>query len=679
MKQRIKETLTWLLTMGAIGAMGVSLCGTVFTGCVIGDGSGEVVPAPGPNPIPTAHCAELNPAQQKTGDSLVALAQKLQAGDVEMIVSIKDKDWQGVNEVGANQAIALYDQALQAAPGHCAALFGRALARGGLLLQDKAVNEVVAQALPKASAPEKAAALPVAQAYKSDRDQAAPLILRIASGLSNVNKPFISAQQERLATEVLPQLDSVIASLNAVMVNKDFSFTYTRKDGSLIEVDAGEVGPVLGGLKVARAVLLLICGYQWEIAKDDSYAWMDRLGNMGRDDFAHLSAAQRSDLDHLTGFFQVGNAFTRVKPEWKAAIQGIPNLLLEAVENTQAGLTYALSESGHPEKQLHDLYRVGTGEGDDVDPKDVAGMIDALERTKKYLKGEVALSYHHGTHTLRLDFPKIFAWDGLQNFLPRFTVRPYEQWFVPLAATDSSYEQRWGVADGISGGLFSGEAFRKVMEIVDLPTGDAIGLKTAANGNLQVTLSEDFNGWFKNSYHGTDMVLAELTPGASPCEFHYVKTSGRVRVRPDIFAGADTYVNTDDKGAGTVALGGTCRVIDGKAEYLVEENTTKARPFYFTDAAGAKTLELDEVEGVVSDLGMAGLTGKIVFKDPTFGGVFPDLNNDNIWSTMQSLDYSGARIDEHCNADGVCTEEIPNNPSDLDVWAHYLFWVDNIF
>ncbi len=671
MKLGIKETRTWLLDVGM--AVGISLCGLSLTRCVFGDGSGEVAPPPGPGSIPTAHCSELTPVQQKTGDSLVALAQKLQAGDVEMIVSVKNKDWQGLDEAGANQAIALYDQALKAAPGHCAALFGRALARGGLLLQDKAVNEVVTQALPKTSASAPAPALPVAQAYKAERDQAAPLILRVASGLSNVDKPFISAQQERLSTEVLPQLDSVIASLNAVMANQDFSFTYTRNDGSLIEVDAGEVGPVLGGLKVARAVLLLICGYQWEIAEDNSYAWMDRLGNMGREDFPNLTAAQRADLDHLTGFFQVGNAFTRVKPEWKAAIQGIPSLLLEAVENTQAGLTYALSESGHPEKQIHDLYRVGTSEGDDMDPKDVAGMIDALERTKKYLKGEVSLSYHHGTHTIRLDFPKIFAWDGLQNFLPQFTIRPYEQWFAPLAATDSAYEQQWGDA------VNTGESFRKIMETLDLPTGDAIGMRTAANGTWQVTLSADYNGWFKAAYQGPDVVLAEVTPGATPCEFKYVKTGGRVRVRPDVFAGAGTYVGTDDKGAGAVALGSTCRVTDGKGEYLVYENTTVARPFYFTNAAGTKTLEIDEVDGVVGDLGLAGLTGKIVFKDPTFGGVFPDLNNDNIWSTMQSLDYSGARIDEHCDADGKCTQEIPNNPSDLDVWAHYLFWVDNIF
>jgi hypothetical protein len=309
-----------------------------------------------------------------------------------------------------------------------------------------------------------------------------------------------------------------------------------------------------------------------------------------------------------------------------------------------------------------------------VDPKDLSGMIDALERTKKYLKGEVTLEYHKGTHTIRLDFPKIFAWDGLQNFLPNHTVRPYEQWFTPLAVTDSGYEQDWSpsIQD-------HGEAFLKIMAGVDLPSGDAIGIRTAANGKLNLVLSEDFNGWFMARYNGPEIVLAELTPGANACEYGYVKTSGRVRIRPDIFAQENTFIDTDDKGQGTILLGHACRVTDGVPEYLVHDYTTKARPFYFTDAAGAKTLEMDEVESIVSDMGIAALTGKIVFKDPTFGGVFPGLNNDNIWSTIQSLDYSGARIDEHCDANGKCTQEIPNNPSDLDVWAHYLFWVDNIF
>ena len=670
MKQRIKVSRPWLLNLGL---WSLCLTGLALTGCVIGGGSGEAIPSGGPHTISAQNCADLTPAQQKSGDSLVALAQKLQAGDMDKIVSLKNTSWQSIDEDKANQAVAIYDQALTVAPGHCAALFGRAMSRAGTLLQNQVVNDAVVQSLQKGSASKSGASLPVAQAYKANPDEAAPLVLRVVSGLASVDKPYLSQQQERLSTEFLPQLDSIISSLNAVMAKGDFAFTYVGENGKVTEIDAGEVGPMLGGMKIARAILLVVCGYQWEIAKDGSYSWMDHLGNLSDDDLSHLNSTQRSDLDHMVGLFQVGNPFTRVKPEWKSEVRNIPNLLLEAVENTQTGLRYALLEAGQPDKQINDLYRVGTGENDDLDPTDVTGMINALERTKKYLKGEVTLSYHQGTHTLRLDFPKIFAWDGMQNFLPQFKVNKYEQWVVPMAPIDSSIEGDW--AFDLNGTL----AYNKIMQVLDLPSDDAIEIRASLKGNFQVILSEDFTGWFSNSYRGPDVVLAELTPDGDGCSFKYVKTNGRTRMRPAIFADEDTFVLTDDLGKGTFALGNSCRVNNGRHEYLISEIGTIARPFYFTNSNGVKTLEIDEVDAVVEDLGLAGLTGKIFFKDPTFGGVFPDLNNDNIWSTIQSLQNSGANFDEKCDKMGNnCIKEIPKNPSDLDVWAHYLIWTDDL-
>ena len=157
MNSRINRTGMWLSAL--------SVCGAMFTGCIFEEGRQETVPA-GPSPIPSMHCADLSPAQQKTGDSLVALAQKLQSSDVEMMVSSRQARWNQVNGENADAAMAYYNQALKAAPGHCGAIFGRALAKSQLLLQDKGLNGVVAQALPKsgsgALAKGAAASLPVA-------------------------------------------------------------------------------------------------------------------------------------------------------------------------------------------------------------------------------------------------------------------------------------------------------------------------------------------------------------------------------------------------------------------------------------------------------------------------------------------------------------------------------------
>ncbi|MDB5105630.1 MAG: putative lipoprotein [Fibrobacteres bacterium] len=666
MESRIRNNGMWLSALG--------VCGALFAGCLF-EGGEKTGPA-GPSPIPSMRCADLSPSQQKAGDSLVALAQKLQASDVEMMVSSRQPQWNEVGDGRVRASMAYYNQALAAAPGHCGALFGRALAQSQLLLQDKGLNAVVSQALPGSGAGAMAkraggSSLPVAQAFKAPRDEAAPMLLRIASGLSRVDKPFISAQQERFATEVLPTLDSVIASLDAVLAKGDFSITYPKADGGFIEIDAGEVGPVLGGLKVARAVVLLLSGYQWEIARENSYDWIDRVGNLRPADFRRLTATQRADLDHLTGFFRPGNAFTRVKPEWKASIQGIPDLLLQAVDNTITGLKYSLAEAGHPEKQINDVYRVGTGEGDDIDPKELEGVIDALDRTRKYLKGEVNLSYNNGTHTLKLNFPKVFAWDGLQNFLPYYTQAPYETWFAPLADP--------GEVE-VESGLENGDPAAKVLEALGLSSSDAVRIRPDGAG-YQVMLEDNTDEWFGNTYRGPAVLLADLTPGAAPCTFEFAKHAGRRRAEPTpFFPDENTFVSTAEESTGLIALGNACRVTAAGQEYLTTRYSGEAVPFWFTDASGKKTLEPAQLGQIVNDLGLAALTGKVVFRDPTFGGAFPELNNDNIWSTIQSLDKVGPRLNEKCGPDGQeCTHELPDNPSDLDVWAHYLFWLDNLF
>jgi hypothetical protein len=648
----------------------LGLCGAVFAGCVFeGD---QQVAQPGPSPIPSMQCGDVSAAQQQKGDSLVALAQRIQIGDVEMMVS--GSEWNTVGDDRARAALGYYNQALAAAPGHCGALFGRALTQGQMLIQDQALNTVVSQALAKSSggsAESGQASMPLAKAFKASPDEAAPLVLRVMSGMSQVDKPFISAQQDRFANELLPVLDSIIASLDAVLAHGDFAITFPTAEGGVIEIDAGEVGPVLGGLKVARAVVLVLSGYQWEIAKDGSYDWMDHVTDLQPSSFRNLTVVERSDMDHLTGLFRAGSPFTRVKPAWKASIQGIPNLLLQAVENAQTGLRYSLWEASHPEKQINDVYRVGTGESDDIDPKDLEGVIDALERTKKYLKGEVALEYHNGTHTLKLNFTKVFSWDGLQNFLPYHKVAPYETWFAPLAAAET---EEIGFA-----GPTNGDSRAKIFSVLGYANSDAVGF-LETNTGYQLLLHHEEDSWFGDGYTGPDVVLASLTQGAAPCTFNFVKHAGRHRVEPTLlFPDAASFVLTSETGSGVIDLKGSCRETAEGREYFTIRYGGEPAPFHFTDAAGNKTLDIHQLEAIVDDLGLAALTGKVVFPDPTFGGVFPGLNNDNIWSTMQSLDAVGPRINETCDENGNCTRELPNNPSDLDVWAHYLFWVDNLF
>lgn len=652
--------LTRFRNTARIAALGLG--GLLATGCFYNE-TPDSEPA-GPKPAPSVRCADLSADQQAKGDALVAKAQAMQAADIEMMAN-RDIDWQTIETARIKSAISLYDQALAVAPGHCGAVFGKAMAQGMLLIQDQAVNEAVNHSLGKQGG------APLAKAFKTSAAEAAPIVLQVASGLGGSAKPFITAQQDRFADEVLPKLDTVIAALEAAMAQADFSVRFVRADGSPVEFDKGEIGPVLGGLKVAKAIVLLLAGVSWEIAKDGSYAWMDDLSNLNPSQFKNLTAAQRQSLDHLTSLFAVGSPFTRVKAGWKESIKGIPALLLSAVESAQAGLRYAIAESKDPSKQTYDVIKVGTGELDDVDPADLEGVIDALERTKKYLRGEVALVYHKTTagkvtHTLKVVFPKVFQWDGLQNHLPFYKLNPYEQWVAP---SDRPEDVMWG-------SWLGWEAHNLIEQALGYSGMDAVGIETSATG-FRVELHEEWD------FDATrpSVLLAELTPdAANPCKLNYVKTYSRVRDNSRFGGGRDNFLTVPGHKTGVIDLGATCRVTAaGAPEYLEWGSLEFKSPFYFTDAAGRKTLAIDEVEESVETLGLAGaLTGKIVFRDPTFGGVFPELTNDNIWTVVQSLDEVGPRLEEKCGEHG-CEPVLDNNPSDLDVWARYLFWLDNIF
>src|SRR5690349_17378358 len=101
----------------------VALGALLLSGCIFGDGDVAETPKDGPRPQPTLRCADLTPAQQRVGDSLVALAQRLQSQDVEAVASIRNPDWKTLDEANARAALGYYNEALAAAPGHCGALF----------------------------------------------------------------------------------------------------------------------------------------------------------------------------------------------------------------------------------------------------------------------------------------------------------------------------------------------------------------------------------------------------------------------------------------------------------------------------------------------------------------------------------------------------------------------------
>lgn len=106
-----------------------------------------------------------------------------------------------------------------------------------------------------------------------------------------------------------------------------------------------------------------------------------------------------------------------------------------------------------------------------------------------------------------------------------------------------------------------------------------------------------------------------------------------------------------------------------------EGGTRLLGPLCFTDASRqACTLQGYEF----ADTGdISGFTGRITFPDPTFGGVFPGLTNENFWPTLKSLLGERSEVARDCPAHAPegpgCAWKLPPNPSDLDLIDYYLF------
>lgn len=523
MKRAIRATLPILL-MALAMALGA---GCFFEGPSSNKDGGTWDDFPNPK---MNQCGDITPAQMGRADTLVFAAGPKLEVEANFFLSDSVARWTQVARRDLPGLQSRYAGALAAAPNHCGALFGHALTTALSVVSDKRLDSLVREA---DEAGDFGGMAGIAQVPP---DGAAPALFKLRRGMAATEKSLITLAREVGETVLLPRLDTAIAELERVSANPDFRFDLGYS-GRPRRLDRGEVAPLLGGLKVLKAALFVIVGYQWQAEADETYPHARVLKAIKEADLDSLTAEQVAALDHYTGLAKQGSAFTRIRTGWEERIASIPTLLLESVGHAQAGLAYGLEQAEKNLDQSRDPYTVGTGENADVDPADIRKAIDHLERTRKYLRGEVAVSYNKGADTLRVDFPKLFRINGLQGLLPHFAFHPYPEW--------------------------------------------------------------------------NDTVVSEF---------------------------------------GTRALG----------------------PVYFTNAAGVKTLEGYELEHYSEDLSL--LTDRVQFPDPTFGGIFPGLTNQNIWPTLKSLTSQGFQPKSDCGGgvESPCDGTLPDNPSDLDILDYYL-------
>jgi hypothetical protein len=520
---------------GAFALAGaLALCACIFQGkdkVAQGGGGG------GWDDFPNANvCGDLTSSQESNADALLDAAKPHLQGEAVFVSSDSAEAWSKLKRRDVDSLDTYYSKALTIAPNHCGALFGKAIVTAYSVIGEPTLDSLVKEA--------EGSTLDGQPVFgKRSAENAGPALLKVRSGLAGVDKSLLTLAQEVGERILLPKLDSSIAGLEKVVKNSDFRFSVSNREDTWT-VDRGEVAPLLATLKIAKALVILIVGYEWRTEIDEDYPYFAILRDLKESDLDSPTPDQKTALDHYTGLLSRGSTFTHIRAGWEARTASIPSLLNEAVGHVQAGLEYGILQQEKGLDQSKDPYRVGTDEKSDIDPADLRDAITRLERIKKYLTGQVLLTWSRDQDSLRVNFPKVFQVNGFQGLLPYFRFYPYSEW----------------------------------------------------NGNPQSS-------------------------------------------------------DSMDSGSGTRSKG----------------------PIYFTDAANNFTMEGGDLDLYGDDL--SALTGKVVFPDPTMGGIFPDLTNDNIWFKARSLGNIKSRVDcPEPSPDYAPSLEckLPVKPSDLDILIYFL-------
>jgi hypothetical protein len=564
-------------------------------------------------------CGDVPSDKQDEVDELVERANTKALEDMEDMV--KADNWDEFKASAPNSALALYNEALEIAPGHCGALFGKSLASMMVLSQDDELNDFIdkmedtdvidirnEEELPSIEDNIELSSFGPSPLNVTPEDAPA-LLLKASASVSEADPVVIQELQDIIATTILPEVNASISNLSAILAEDDFEFNFTVNSGTdderEFQIDHGEIGPMLAGMRVFKSFLIVILAHNLDFSDNGSYDWIETISKMDDDDFDNLSDKQRKALDHTTGLVSRNSSFTSIRPGYQKAYEAIPSELLQALRDLKTGLAYGIKEAqSNQNTQNNDIYVVGTGVDADVDPHDLEVAIEQMTHFEKYFTETVTITYAEGRKSLRVNLPAFFKrTKGIQSYLPYYNLNPYEEWNDAIEA-----DTNW-----------------VTVYLDDFDWTDECEIEEKSD-EFELICSEDGDEYTYNT-------------------FIFCKPTSDSDVWKCIHSEWD--IDKVEKG-----------------------------PFYFTDAAGNKTFG----PGDDSPRDISDLTGKVVFPDPTFGGIFPDLTNENIFDYVESLEDISPYNARECEDVRVKDEEygghywewrcttnpLPNDPSDLD-------------
>ena len=584
----------------------------------------------------------LSDEQVKQADSLILLGNASVVDDMETFFQgVDDGKWESMQSGSPVEADEYYSAALDVAPGYCKAQMAKAITASMRIVEDKEIDSFMDKMTSDDSdLGANASVFEKAFNIKSE-DDIPNTLFRINSNAATNNEISTEEVYDLITKEFYPRLDTAIARLEGVYEYEDFEFEIVV-DGKIHQFDRGEIGPLLGGLKILKSFVIAAVARDFNSDLNGSMEWIEIVDNIDREDFDDLSSEQKAALDHATSLIKGQKGFGDLKSEWKDLYKSIPDILSDAVDNIKGGLEYGIYEAENNGDQDFDLYVVGTGVNSDVNPSDLKDGIEFLTRIQKYLDGKQTIAWSNGTVSTDLNVPAIFEINNPFKKLPYFEIRPYDEWNNVLSA-DTGWSSYIGEVDR-----------KKISELSGFDTN---------NENIMFNLS-------MSGIDQYDLMIYDLDQGV-------ISTVGVLSIASTNECAAK-YQKVDVQGAvdgSPIDYAFTACRAGETYPYVSYIDSRYEAPFYFTDANGKMTLDLADEDFEPNSI--LDFKGKIIFPDPTFEGVFPKFTNDNMWATLDKLDEVSDRVENEapiCDQWGWCEEGapiLPTNPSDLDFFIYF--------
>lgn len=565
----------------------------------------------GPKTTPTIELGACEEISDPQSDSLLQAAA---TSSVDLFDAIANGDFSSAQTMSVITR-AQYKSVLDKYPGNCAAQLGYAISIIGNLVNNKDIKTIT-NTLQEEDGPE-------ANIMQLKMQEMPSILMKTSILAKKGSKEIISSDiQNAIANGVLPSIDSAIVYMQNIVKYENFNFTLNTNNKDTLQLDRGEFAGALAGLHLAKALLTVVASLDIAIEKDGSNSWIDSLGQLDM-----TNPESSTALKHLFSLLDPKSAFTTVRTGWKTAWQSIPSMLDSAIANVQLGLEYGIKESkSATNTQRNDPYIVGDGEFADVSPANFQKAIDTLEYFRNGLTGPITVHLNK-TDSLVVNFSKFFSiTDGFQDFFPYHHFTDLDKWFA--VNEENSY---W--SDALDYDSYLEIDIQKTsLKIAANLFGDDIDFVDTYYSSYDELFLIYMAGYIDGKYEEFDFDVV-----VSGCSYELASFD---TFNPGVIE--DTYTLSPEY----------CKIENGVANYLFAKGEIIPNIMSFTDKDGNITFSFSEFmsgKTTIDEYGEYDYTSwtiedfktRIIFPDPTFNGVFPNMTQENIWDLFLATEEIG--------------------------------------